>query len=130
MSTYSSMWSNRLRSGGYYGRLLMTYSSPFFRLKILRFLDFLAGFYGTLLNVTFGIWQGFNSELLDGSERKIDHFCSLVDDSSMREIWYRSGSRWYSSISRTTSKLLVKGRIIWMNGEGFLWYGWKYGAPK
>ena len=28
MSTYSSMWSNRVRSGGYSGRLLITYSSP------------------------------------------------------------------------------------------------------
>ena len=72
MSMYSSMWSNRVRSGGYSGRLLITYSSPSLHFTPLDSLIFLLGFHRTLLDVVFGaLDQNLQTE---GSGRWIDHF--------------------------------------------------------
>ena len=71
---YLSMWSNGARSGGYLGRLLITYSIPSLSLNPLDSLIFLLDFMGPCLMWHFGALQGFESEPLDrGSERWIDH---------------------------------------------------------
>ena len=70
MSMYSSMWSNMVRSGGYSGWLLMTYSFPSLGLNPIDSLIFLLDFMGPCLMSCFGILWGFRSELwIGGSER-------------------------------------------------------------
>ena len=99
MSMYSSMWSNRVRSGGYSGRLLVTYSSPSLSFNPLNSLIFLLDFMESYLMWCFGALQGFGSE---PSERAVEgglitsffqevfsSFCSFMNYSSMREVWYR-----------------------------------------
>ena len=117
MSTYLSMWSNRVRSRGYLGRLLITYLSPSLSFNPLDSLIFFARFHGTLLDVVFwgfaGVWiRTFRQRAVEGGliisffQEVFSSFCSFINYSSMREVWYRSRGRWYSFISRNTSKLL------------------------
>ena len=141
MSTYLSMWSNRARSGGYSCRLIITYSSPIFELKSLRFFDFFfCFFHGTLLDVAFwgfaGVWiRTFRQGAVKGElitplfQEMFGSFCSSVNYSSMREVWCKSRGRWCSSISGTTSKLLWKGMISWINGRVFFGMGWSMVFP-
>ena len=64
-SMYSSSWSNRVRSGGYLGRLLITYSSPSLSLDPLDSLIFLLDFMGPCLMWHFGALWEFGSEPSD-----------------------------------------------------------------
>ena len=70
LSTYLSMWSTKVRSGGYLGRLLVTYSSPFLGLNLLDSLIFLLDFTGPCLMWHFGICGGLDQNFwIGGSER-------------------------------------------------------------
>ena len=113
-SMYSSTWSNRVRSGDYLGRLLVTYSSPSLSLNPLDSLIFLLDFTGPCLMWHFAmVWiRTLGQGAVKGGlitplfQEVFNSFCSSVNYSSLREVQYKSRGRWYSSISRTTSKLL------------------------
>ena len=133
-STYSSMWSNRVRSGGYLGRLLITYSSASLSFTPLDSLIFLLDFTDPCLVWHFGALQVFGSELSDRGQWKVDWSLpssmkclaasfQILNYSCMREVWYRSRGRWCSFISRNTNKLLWKSRIIRMNRKIFFGMG-------
>ena len=64
MSMYSSTWSYRVRSGGYLGRLLITYSSPFLVLDLLDSLILLLDFKGPCLIWHFWALREVGSEPL------------------------------------------------------------------
>ena len=68
-STYLSTWSNKARSGGYLGRLLITYSSPSLGSNPLDSLIFLLDFMGPCLKWHFG---GLKSEPLDRGQSKVN----------------------------------------------------------
>ena len=72
MSMYSSIWSNRVRSGGYSGRLLLTYSSPSLNFTPLDSLIFLLDFTDPCLMWHFGALQGLGSEPSDRGQWKVD----------------------------------------------------------
>ena len=71
-SMYSSTWSNRVRSGGYLGRLLITYSSPSLILDPLDSLNFLLDFMGPCLIWHFGALREFGSEPSGRGQWKVD----------------------------------------------------------
>ena len=72
MSMYSSTWSNRVRSRGYLGRLLVTYSSPSLSFNPLDSLLFVLDFMEPCLMWHF--WALDQNLQTEGSGRGIDHF--------------------------------------------------------
>ena len=72
MSTYSSTWSNRVRSGCYSSRLLITYSSPSLSFTPLDSLIFLLDFKDPCLVWHLGALQGFGPEPSDRGQWKVD----------------------------------------------------------
>ena len=70
MSTYSSTWPNRVRSGVYLGRLLVTYSSPSLGSNPLDSLIFLVDVMGPCLKWHFRVLWGLRSEPLDGGSER------------------------------------------------------------
>ena len=71
-SMYSSTWSNRVRSGGYLGRLLITYLSLSLSFNPFNSLIFLFDFTEPCLMWHFGALWGFGPEPSDRGQWKVD----------------------------------------------------------